>query len=138
MDRVRPAVAGAIGYLLGLDRVHELGLSRIGLGVEDVDPRGAQARNEQVATFQVGMGGVRAERGAARVPAEVVELVAHVRRLDAARLLAVAGRLGVDVERHQSIGLFRGRVEGDHVGKGFDRRFRRQARRRIEGLVGSK
>src|SRR2546428_16530 len=46
VDGVRPAVAGAVGDLLGLDRVDELRLLRIGLDVEDVDARRAKARHQ--------------------------------------------------------------------------------------------
>ena len=44
VDGVRPAVAGPLRQLLRLDGLDDLGLRGIGLGVDDVDARGAQAR----------------------------------------------------------------------------------------------
>ena len=55
VNGVRPAVPGAVRDLLGLDRVDELRLFLIRLDVEDIDPRRAKARDQQVATFEVGM-----------------------------------------------------------------------------------
>ena len=83
------------------------------------------------------MRGVGTQGRAAHVPAEVVELVADVGRLDPPDLLAEALGLRVDVEGDEAIGFFSRRVESDHVGQGFDRRLGRQARRRVKALVRS-
>ncbi len=55
MDGVRARVAGLLGDLLRLDHLDDLRLARVGLGVEDVDARGAQARHDQVAPLDVRM-----------------------------------------------------------------------------------
>src|SRR5258707_14374670 len=78
MDGVRPAVARARRHLLGRDDLHQLWLAGIGLGVEDVDARGAQARHEQVAALDVRMVLAVTQAGAARVPTKVVQLIAGV------------------------------------------------------------
>src|SRR5438552_14893756 len=88
VDCVRPAVAGAVGNLLGLDRVDELRLLRIGLDVEDVDARRAKARHQQVPALEMRVRSVGTQGGAAHIPAEVVELIAYVGRVDAADLFA--------------------------------------------------
>jgi hypothetical protein len=77
----------------------DLGLLGIGLGVDDVDARGTQARDEQVATLHVGVGRVGAKCRRASGPAEVVNLVADV-QFDPAHDLLV-GR-GVWVNMHDS------------------------------------
>src|SRR6266849_6621919 len=82
------------------------------------------------------MGGVRAQGRTAHVPSEVMELVTHVRNLGAADLLAKTSRLWVDVQRHQPVRLLPGWVECDHIGQRFDRRFCREAWRRVKGLIG--
>ena len=53
MNGVRPRVAGALGDHLGLDDLDSFGLRGIGLGVEDVDARGAQARHDEVASLDM-------------------------------------------------------------------------------------
>src|SRR5258708_509772 len=82
------------------------------------------------------MGGVRAQGRTAHVPSEVMELVTHIRNLGTADLLAKTSRLWVDVQRHQSVRLLPGWVECDHIGQRFDRRFCREAGRRVKGLFG--
>src|SRR5216684_3594672 len=82
------------------------------------------------------MRGVRAQGRTAHVPSEVMELVTHVRSLGAADLLAKTSRLWVDVQRHQPVRLLPGWVECDHIGHRFDRRFCREAWRRVKGLIG--
>ena len=76
VDRVRARVAGLGGDLVLADRLDDLRVAA--LGVDDVDVRGAQARDEQVAALDVRMRRPRAQRRGARVPAEVVQLVADV------------------------------------------------------------
>src|SRR5437879_11981005 len=43
---VRPAVSGALQDRLGLDDFYQARLARIRLGIDDVNARGAQTRNE--------------------------------------------------------------------------------------------
>jgi hypothetical protein len=84
MDRVRAAVAGRLDHLRGLDHPHDVGAFRVGLGVDDVDARGAQARDHEIAPLDMGVRGVGAKARAARVPAIMVELIAGLRHVDAA------------------------------------------------------
>ena len=85
VDGVRAAVAGLAGDLLGLDDLHELRRARVVLDVEHVDARGAQPGHEQVAALDVRVRRPRAQRRRARVPAEVVQLVAHVGHVERGR-----------------------------------------------------
>ena len=62
VNRVRAAVAGPLGDLFGLYRVHELGVLRVGLDVEDVDAGRAQPRHKQIAALEMGMRGIGAQR----------------------------------------------------------------------------
>ena len=93
MDRVRARVAGLLGDLLRLDHLDDLRVARVGLGVEDVDARGAQARHDEVAPLDVRMRRVRAEARRAGVPAEMVQLVAGIRHRDAADDLRIGAAL---------------------------------------------
>jgi hypothetical protein len=133
---VRPAVAGALEHLLGLDRLDQPRSMRVVLGVEDVDPRGAQARDDQVAPLEVRMRGVGTQRGAAHVPAEVVQLVAGLGHVEGVDDLSVRGRVGVEVDGRQPVGpgVAVGVEQGD-VGVPFTGRGHRHARGRIEGGI---
>ena len=52
VDGVGPGVAGLGGQLLGGDLVDHLGVAGVGLGVQHIDPRGADAGDDQVAPLQ--------------------------------------------------------------------------------------
>jgi hypothetical protein len=83
MQRVGARIAGAVVHLRRFDRLDELRRPRIGLRVEDVDPRRAQARHDQIPPLDVRMRRPGTQGRAARVPAEMVQLVASVRHGDA-------------------------------------------------------
>jgi hypothetical protein len=89
--------------LVGLEHHRDRGVERV-LSVDDADARGLQPRHNQVTALDVRVRRPRAERGAAGVPAEMVELVAGVRHLDAADELAVSGRPGGQVEHPERVG----------------------------------
>jgi hypothetical protein len=61
MDGVRSRIAGLLGDLFRLDRLDQRRLARVGLGIEDVDTRGAQSRHHQIAPLHVRMGRVGAQ-----------------------------------------------------------------------------
>jgi protein involved in polysaccharide export with SLBB domain len=86
-----------------LDNLHYFRLTRIRLGIDYMNAGGAKTRDDQVAAFHMGMRGVRAQRGAACVPAEVMQLVSGVRHVDPAYDLAVGLRLRIYVQNHQSV-----------------------------------
>ncbi len=138
VDRVRAAVAGLAGDLLGLDHLDELGLPRVLLDVEDVDPRGAQAGDEQVAALDVRVRGPRAQRRRARVPAEVVQLVADVGHVEAPDERAVGRRALLQVEHGQRVRLavaVRARVERRDVRERLRRGGDRLAGRGVEAGI---
>ena len=56
-----------------------------GFRIDDVDARRAQTRHDEIAPLDVRMRRERTERRAARVPAEMMQLVASVRQFDARR-----------------------------------------------------
>ena len=97
MNRVRRCVSGPRDELFRLDHLHDFRLAGIRLGIEDMDARRADARHDQVTALHVGMRSVRAEAGAARVPAEMMQLIVAVRHIHLADDMAVAGRGGIDV-----------------------------------------
>ena len=84
VDRMKPAVAGALENEVGLYRLDQLGVVRVRLGVQDVDSGRTKRRDDEVAALQVGMRCVWTERGATGVPTEVVQFVADVGHLDGA------------------------------------------------------
>ena len=103
MNRVRGCVSRACGQRLRLNHLHDLRVARIGLGIDDMDARRVDARHDQVAAFHMRMRSVRAQAGAAGVPAEMMQLIAGIRHVHLADDMAVAGGGGIDVHDAQSI-----------------------------------
>ncbi len=79
VDGVNAGITRARSDFFRLNDFDDLRLARIGLDVEDVDTRRAKAGDDEIAALDVRMRRVRAERGTAGVPAEVVEFIADVR-----------------------------------------------------------
>ena len=138
VHRVRPRVAGALDDGLRLDHLRDFRVARIGLGVHNVHARGAKAGHHQVAALHVRVRRVRAQARTARVPAEVVQLIARVGHLELAHHLPVGLRFRVHVDRGERIRrALPGRVQHRDVRQGFRRRLHRHLRRRVERLIGS-
>ncbi len=119
MDGVRSRIARFVGDLLGFDHLDDRGLARIGLGVEDVNARGAQARHDQIAPLHVRMWRVGAQARRAGVPSEMMQLVADIGHRRIADDGRVACGAGVDVDdgyrvRNLSVG-----IEGCDIGQRF-------------------
>ena len=87
MDGVGARVSGRTHDLFRLDHLLDARAPRVVGHVDDVDARRAEARHDEVGTVGT------VTRRAAAVPAEVVQLVAHVRHR---RLVDDAAVLGVD------------------------------------------
>ena len=136
MDGVGPRVAGLLGNLFGLDHLHDLRLARIGLGVENVNARGAQARHHQIAPFDMRMRRIRTQTGGAGIPAEMVQLVAHARHFHVAENFRIAVGAGVDVDDSDGVRLLPGRIERGHIGEFFRRCLHGHARGWIKARIG--
>ncbi len=80
---------GAPKNFFRLDHFDYLRLSRIRLYVDDMHARRAQPRYNQVAALDVRMRRIRAKGRAARIPAEMVQLIAELRQGHLAHTLAV-------------------------------------------------
>ena len=138
MHGMRRAVAGGGLHGVARDGADQLRPARVGLGVDDVDPRRVRPRHHQVAALDVRRTRVGAEVGAAGVPPEVMQLVPAVRQVHLAHEAAVPGRLGVGVHDAQGIAFpARLRREQGDIGQLLGRRFAGQGRRGVEGRVGS-
>jgi len=83
MDGVRAGIPGATGDLRGLDDPDDFRVLGVRLGVEDVDTQRAQAGHDQIPALDVGMRHIRAQARTARVPAEMMQLVADPGHFDA-------------------------------------------------------
>jgi hypothetical protein len=123
VDGVRPRVTRLVGELLRLDDLLDARPPGVVRDVEDVDPRRAEARRDQVRAIR------SVARGAAAVPAEMMELVTDVRHR---RLVHDPARLGVD--HGEEVGRPRARapVEARHVEQVLRRCLRRLLRRGVE------
>ncbi len=135
MDCMRAAIAGRLDHLFRLDHPHDHRVLRVGLGVDDVDARGAQARHHEIAPLGMRMRRVGAEARAACVPAVMVQLIAGLRHVDAADDLRIGGRGGVDIDHGDGIRHVALRRKGCHISERFCRRLSREPRRGIEGRV---
>src|SRR5882762_2368499 len=76
MDSVGPRVAGLLEYLLGLDDLVDFCLGGIRLRIYDINTRGAESGDDQVAPLKERVAGERRQCRRAGVPTEMVELVA--------------------------------------------------------------
>jgi hypothetical protein len=136
VNRVRRRVSRLADEFLGLDDLHDFRLLRVGLRVEDVDPRRPDAGHDQVAPLDVGVRGLRAQAGAAGVPAEVVQLVVATRKIHLADELAVGGGPQIEVDdAHRVVAAGLADVEQRDVGEPFRRGAHRHDRRGIEAWV---
>ena len=136
MDGVRPRVAGLLEDLLGLDDLVDLRLRRIRLGVDDINPRGPDTRDDQVAPLEEGVAGHRRQGRGAGVPAEMMELVAGIGHDHGVDDPAEARRAPLHVDHRERVGLGEVRAEQQGVGEGLRRSFHRQPRRGVEGRIG--
>ena len=138
MNRVRGCVSGARGQRLRLNHLHDLRIARIRLGVDDMDARRVDARHHQVAAFHMGMRSVRAQAGAACVPAEMMQLVAGMRHVHLADDMAVAGGCGIDVhDAHRVVTAVILSVDHRDVRQLFSRRIHGHLGRRVERGIGT-
>jgi hypothetical protein len=114
--------------------VRELRFARIGLRIEHIGVRGAQARHEQVPAFEPAVVRVSlvAQGARASVPAEVVELVPGGWKLRPADDLPVARRVSVAVNHGDRVALPAVGVERRDVGKLLGRCGDRRGGRAIE------
>jgi hypothetical protein len=62
VNGVRPRVAGLFEDFLGLDDLVNPGLRRIRLGIDDVNPRGPDAGDDEIAPLEEGVPGERRQR----------------------------------------------------------------------------
>ena len=91
MNRVRARIIGARKNFLRLDDFDDLWFPRVGLRIDDVNPRGADAWHNQVTPFDVRMRRVRTQRRTARIPPKMVQLITKFWHLDFADALTVCG-----------------------------------------------
>jgi len=128
MHRVRAGVAGAFPEFLRPEDVHDLRAGRVVLGVEDIDPRRSNAGNDQVAALAMVVAAPRAQCTRARVPVEVVQLIADIGHLGEPDDGGVARGVGVHVHDDQRIRLIRRAGEGRDVRELLARRHGRVVR----------
>src|SRR5206468_10054102 len=90
VNRVGSGITGTFSQHLRLDHLHNFRILRVGFGVEDMNPRGVDPRNDQVAALHVRMRRIRTQTGTARVPSKVMQLVPWFGHVYAADEFAVA------------------------------------------------
>src|SRR5262245_48544462 len=103
MNRVRARVIGTRENFLRLDDFDDLWFPWIGLRVDDVNPRRSKTRYNQIPSFDMRMRRVRTERRTARVPSEMMQLIAKLWHLHFADTLPVCGRLRININDQQCI-----------------------------------
>ena len=105
MDGMGPRVAGLLEHLLGLDDLVDLRLGGIGLRIHDINARGAEPGDDQVAPFEERVARERRQSRRAGVPAEMVELVALVGHRHRVDDLAECRRARLHVDHRERVGL---------------------------------
>src|SRR5207237_9038568 len=130
MNGVWPWLAGLLDELFRLDHFHDLGMIWVRFRIQNVNPGRPDARYDQIASLHVRMRSLRAEARAARVPAEVMQLVIVVGKIHLADDLAVSGRTRIDVDNAHSVTFpIFADVEQTDVGAALPRGLHRHARR---------
>ena len=133
VNRVRTRIIGARKNFLRLDHFDDLWFPRIGLRIDDVNPRGPESRHNQVTPFDVRMRRVRAQRRTARVPPEMMQLITKLWHLHLADALAVRGRLRINIHNQQCVIQFAaGRIQRGDKRVFFRRSLHCQSWRRIK------
>src|SRR5215468_10553138 len=82
VNRMRTRIVCAGENFLRFDDFDDLWFPRIGLRVDDMNPRGPESGHNQVPPFDVRMRRVRTQRGATRIPAEMMQFIAKFRHRD--------------------------------------------------------
>src|SRR6478752_9911436 len=75
VNGVRTRIIRACKNLLRFDYFDDLRFSWIGLRIDDVNPRRADTRHDQITTLDVRMRRVRTQRRTARIPSEMMQLI---------------------------------------------------------------
>src|SRR4051812_11173138 len=111
MDGMGAGIAGLPEHLLRLNDLVDRRPPRVWLGVDHVDPRRPQARNDQVATFEESMTGERRQCRGAGIPTEMVKLVTLVRHYEGVDDLAVLWRPRINLDNAETVRLGKVRAE---------------------------
>src|SRR5260370_13409359 len=98
MDGVGPAISRARCQRFRFNDLDDLRLSRIRLGIDHMDSRGANARHNQITPFGMGMRSEWTQAGAACIPTEVTQLVAAILHVPTAARLPVGTRNPIDID----------------------------------------
>jgi hypothetical protein len=101
----------------------------------NIDTRGAEPGDDQVAPLEERVAGERRQCRRTGVPTEMVErvaLVGHRHRVDD---LAECGRAGLHVDHRERVGLREVGAEQQSVGEVFRRSFHRKLRGCVEGRI---
>src|ERR1044071_765650 len=136
MNRVWTRIICTRKNFFRLEHFDDLRFPRIRLCVDDVNTRRADPRDDQVAPFDVRVRGIRAKRRAARVPTEVMQLIAKVRQLHFADALSVRSRLRINSDDQERVVQFAaGWIQRRDERVFFHRRLHRKPWRRIKRRV---
>src|SRR6266700_2228069 len=103
MNCVWTRIIGARKNFFWLDYLNDLRFSRIGLGIDNVNTRRTYSWHNQVTAFDVRMRCIWAQRRAARVPTEMVQLITKLWHSDLAGLSAIGARVGINVDYQKSV-----------------------------------
>ena len=126
---MRTRIIRARENFLRFDDFNDLRFPRVGLRIDDVNPGRPDPRHNQVTPFDVRMRRVRTQRRTARIPPEMMQLIAKLRHLHLPDALTVCGRLRINIHHQQRIIQFAaGRIQrGDErmfLGWRLHRQFR--------------
>ena len=105
MDSMGPRVAGLLEHLVGLDDLVDLCAGGVGLRIHDVNARGAEPGDDQIAPLEERMAGERRQCRRTGVPTEMMKLVALVGHRHRVDDLAKCGRARLHVDHRKRVGL---------------------------------
>src|SRR5215831_69798 len=128
-------VASARAHLLWLNDLDDAWLTRIGLGVDDVNPRRAQPWDNEVTPFEIRVWRIRTQGRATGIPAKVMQLIPDIWQGERMHKLPIRRRVRIQVDDPQRIRLAISLHRRD-VGQTLCRRLHGQPGRRIKRWIG--
>src|SRR4029077_102113 len=122
VDGVRAGITGALKDFLRLDGFHDLELSWIRLGVDNVNPRRSQSGHDEITPFDMRVWGIGTQSRTARVPTKVVQLITDVRQVYASGDFAIRVRRWIKVNYQKRVATrFLIRSQGRDIRIALDR-----------------
>src|SRR5260221_1124377 len=122
VDSVRAGITGALKDFLRLDGFHDFEFSWIRLGVDNVNARRSQSRDNEITPLDMRVRGIRTQSRTARIPTKVVQFITDVWQVYASGDFAIRVRRWIKVDYQKRVTTrFLIRSQGRNIRIALDR-----------------